>query len=153
MSLASHSNQSYTNDTIFLVFQLTLELKQVAGEVRKPFNFELHVHYVILLPLKRFVSAAANNFFHYLFNFVVNTARSYIVYLIKQKRFSFFLKTNRLFPFSASILLYLYAEHRLNPRCVHISLPEDCTCILVVVCDDSDIHRVATPKSPNLVLH
>lgn len=69
MSLASHSNQSYTNDTIFLVFQLTLELKQVAGEVRKPFNFDLHVHPVILLPLKRFVSAAANQFFPLIIQF------------------------------------------------------------------------------------
>lgn len=69
MTLASHSNKSYTNDTIFLVFQLTLELQQVAGEVRKPFNFELHVHYVILLPLKRFVSAAANQCFPLIIQF------------------------------------------------------------------------------------
>lgn len=65
------------------MFQLTLELKQVAGEVRKPFNFELHVHYVILLPLKRFVSAAANQFYPLIIQFLVNAALSYIVYLIK----------------------------------------------------------------------
>lgn len=60
------------------MFQLTLELKQVAGEVRKPFNLELHVHYVILLPLKRFVSAAANQFYPLIIQFF--SKRSTLLY-------------------------------------------------------------------------